>query len=116
LSSSDSDSVPRSELPARTRPASSFARSQEQRDRERSVLEEGLRQLTSQWIRKGEFERLKCIELLFVLGWPNKTVAERLRISEQAVANHKFYAVNKLREWWEKSPHVQGDLESVIRT
>ena len=105
----------RNDVPARTRPASSFARSRERRSQERSVLEEGLKLLIRQWAERREFERLKCIELLFVLGWPNKTVAERLGISEQAVANHKFYAVNKLREWWQKSPHVKVELDALLK-
>ena len=36
--------------------------------------------------------------MLFVLGWTNKAVAERLSISEQAVANHKHFVVAKLKE------------------
>ena len=49
------------------------------------------------WAARNEFERLECIELLFVLGWPNKDVARRLGISEQAVANHKHYVVSQLK-------------------
>ena len=37
-------------------------------------------------------------ELLFVLGWSNKDVANRMKISEQAVANHKHFVVTKLKE------------------
>ena len=31
-------------------------------------------------------------------GYPNKEAAVRLGISEQAVANHKFFVVAKLKE------------------
>lgn len=96
------------------RQASSMARSHERRELQRQVLEEALRQLTRQWLDRGEFERLMCIELLFVLGWSNKVAAEHLGISEQTVANHKFYAVNKLREWIEKSRVHSVDLHDLF--
>ncbi len=57
-----------------------------------------MRTLIDGWKANGELERLQCIELLFVLGWTNKAVAERLGISEQAVANHKHFVVAKLKE------------------
>jgi RNA polymerase sigma-70 factor (ECF subfamily) len=38
------------------------------------------------------------VELIFVLGWPNRDVARRLNLTEQAVANHKFFVLQKLRE------------------
>jgi RNA polymerase sigma-70 factor (ECF subfamily) len=38
------------------------------------------------------------VELIFVLGWQNKDVARRMSLTEQAVANHKFFVVQKLRE------------------
>ena len=36
--------------------------------------------------------------LIFVLGWANKDVAIRLNTTEQAVANHKFFVVSKLKD------------------
>jgi RNA polymerase sigma-70 factor (ECF subfamily) len=83
--------------------ASSMARSRERRGLEEKILCEGLEVLIRQWQERGEFERLKCIELLFVLGWPNKDVARRLGLSEQAVANHKHYVLAKLKEWIARS-------------
>jgi len=82
---------------ARDRVPSSLARSQERRTGEAERLDEQLRQLIQQWTTRRDFERLKCIELLFVLGWSNKDVAEQLRISEQAVANHKHYVLSQLK-------------------
>jgi len=38
------------------------------------------------------------VELIFVLGWANKDVATRLNVTEQAVANHKFFVVSKLKD------------------
>ncbi len=84
--------------PARTRVASSMARSREMRTQEESVVADCLRGLINQWLRSGEFERLKCMELLFVQGRANKEAAARLGISEQAVANHKHFVVAKLKD------------------
>lgn len=80
------------------RRASSLMRGRETQEIEQRVLSECLRGLIAHWKSRGEFERLACIELLVVLGWPNKDVAQRLGISEQAVANHKQFVVQKLRE------------------
>ena len=49
------------------------------------------------WQKRGDWEKVRCVELLFVRGWANKDVAARLDISEQAVANHKFEFIAKLR-------------------
>ncbi len=80
------------------RRASSLYRSQDSRIAEREILKRKLAELISQWLVTGDFERLKCAELLFVLGRPNKTVAEQLNISEQDVANHKAFIVGKLKD------------------
>ena len=85
------------EPPGPARRASSLLRSRERRDEEHDRLAEALRTLIEMWIERGDFERLECIELLFVLGWSNKTVADRLRISEQKVANHKHYVIGRLK-------------------
>ena len=70
---------------------------------EERVLAEGLRTLIRQWLERGEFERLKCIELLFVTGLSNKDAARALSLSEQAVANHKHFVLGKLKEWCDRS-------------
>jgi RNA polymerase sigma-70 factor (ECF subfamily) len=96
--SSPSDSRPGIEPTARDRKASSMARSRDQQSGQQQVLVECLKRLIQSWYSRGEFERLESIELLFVLGWSSKDVAARLGISEQAVANHKSFAVGKLKE------------------
>ena len=82
----------------RERKASSMARSTERRVVVERVLGDSLRGLIQSWYSRGEFERLQCVELLFVLGWSNKDVAARLSLSEQAVANHKSFVVGKMKE------------------
>jgi RNA polymerase sigma-70 factor, ECF subfamily len=80
------------------RVASSMLRSQERQTTEAAALADSLQSLIQQWWERGEFERLKCLELLFVLGWKNKDAADHLRITEQDVANHKHFVVAKLRD------------------
>jgi RNA polymerase sigma-70 factor, ECF subfamily len=85
------------------RRASSLAQSRERRVAEEQVIKTALRSLIASWKEEGDYMRLKCMELLFVLGWPNKIVAERLGITEQDVANHKHFVVAKLKEGAAKS-------------
>lgn len=82
----------------RGRAASSMLRSRESSGAESDVVENCLRDLIADFKRSGAWERLQCVELIFVLGWANKNVARRLNITEQAVANHKFFVVSKLKE------------------
>ena len=82
----------------RARRASSLVRSGENRAAEEHFISECLTELIAAWRARGEYERLKCIELLLVAGWSNKNVASRLDISEQAVANHKYFVVSKLKQ------------------
>lgn len=72
------------------RAASSIARSTERRKLEEEALISALREQVDRWKEKGDWTKLKCIELLIVEGLPNKEVAERLGITEQQVANFKF--------------------------
>lgn len=87
---------------ARLRRVSSLARSREERSHQARQLEVELRQLIQQCLERRDFSRLKCLELLLVLGWPNKSVAERLGCSEQTVANLKHAAVVRLQDAVEK--------------
>jgi RNA polymerase sigma-70 factor, ECF subfamily len=79
------------------RPASSLARSSERRHLEEAALVEALGKQIDHCRRQGQWERLECIELLLVRGWPNKEVAAKLNITEQTVANYKFECLAKLR-------------------
>jgi RNA polymerase sigma-70 factor (ECF subfamily) len=102
-----------SEPAARTRVASSLLRSYERQSHEQRIVADCLNLLIQQWIERGEYERLRCIELLFVLGHPNKDVATRLNISEQAVANHKHFVVAKLRDAAQQNPQVKFDVVAL---
>lgn len=78
--------------------ASSMARSQERRDLEKQAIARCLGQMIRQWQQKGEYVRLKVLELLMVKGSSNREVAATLGIAEQQVANYRFAAVKKLGE------------------
>jgi RNA polymerase sigma-70 factor (ECF subfamily) len=90
---SQSGNVP----PGKDRKASSLARGREHFLAQQAVLSRCLKDLVHTWLSRGEFERLECIELLFVLGWSNKSVAMKLGLDEQTVANHKDYVIRKLK-------------------
>lgn len=85
------------EPPAAIRGASSLLRSGERRQLEEASLLRALTDQIEHFRRRGQWEKLKCAELLFVRGWANKEVAARLGISEQTVANYKFEFVAKLQ-------------------
>jgi RNA polymerase sigma-70 factor (ECF subfamily) len=100
---SDDHGRPLEEVPGGARPASSIARSGERREAEERLLTESMGQLVREWLAKGDFDRLRCLELLIVKGWPNKDVAKYLNLTEQAVASYKFQTIGRLKEMARKS-------------
>jgi RNA polymerase sigma-70 factor (ECF subfamily) len=86
------------ELAGNARGASSIARSGERRGLEEDALAEGIAQQLAQWRSSGDFQKIQCMELLFVAGEANKQVAERLNLSEQQVANFKYDFLDRLRK------------------
>ena len=97
LTSESKDGAAR-DLTGPGRAASSIMRSSERARVEATLLENVLRDVIREFRKNGSFERLKCVELIFVLGWQNRDVARRMNLTEQAVANHKFFVVQKLRD------------------
>ena len=79
------------------RPASSIARGSERRHLEEAALRTAMADQIEHCRRRGQWERLKCFELLFVRDRANKEAAAQLGISEQTVANYKFEFIAKLR-------------------
>lgn len=77
------------QIPAGLRAVSSMARSVERRDTEESALVEAIQDQIAKWRSRGDYQKLKCIELLFVAGMGNKETSEVLGITEQQVANYK---------------------------
>src|SRR5262245_3179478 len=78
--------------------ASSLVRSEERRELESAAISRCLGQMVRQWQERGDYMRLKVLELRWVKGWANRDVAAYLKISEQQVANFRFAAVKKLSE------------------
>lgn len=95
---SDDQGRPLEEVPGPIRAASSIARSDERRQAEERVLAESLGQLVGEWVERGDFARLRCLELLIVKGWANKDVAKHLGLTEQAVASYKFQTISRLKD------------------
>ncbi len=97
LTSESKDGAAR-DLTGPGRAASSMMRSSEKARAESTLVESCLRDMIQDFKNSGAWERLQCVELIFVLGWANKDVATRLCLTEQAVANHKFFVVSKLKD------------------
>jgi RNA polymerase sigma-70 factor (ECF subfamily) len=95
---SDDHGRPLEEVPGGARAASSIARSGERREAEERLLTDAMGQLVREWRDKGDFDRLRCLELLIVKGWANKDVAKYLNLTEQAVASYKFQTIGRLKE------------------
>jgi RNA polymerase sigma-70 factor (ECF subfamily) len=98
------------DLPSPLRGSSSIARSGERKSIEEKALVEALQHQVARWKERGDWTKLRCIELLIVRGWANKDVAEELEISEQQVANFKFDFLARMRALIQK----QGIPEEVF--
>ncbi len=95
--------------------ASSHARSEERRELESAAITRCLGQILHNLREKGDYTRLKVLELLWVRGWANRDVAAFLGVSEQQVANYRFAAVKKLTEQIKElglSPDVFPELQA----
>ena len=77
------------EPPGGDRVASSIARSVERKAIEENAVKDAISEQIDRWKSSDGWQKLKAIELLFVLGKPNKDVANLLGLSEQQVANYK---------------------------
>jgi RNA polymerase sigma-70 factor, ECF subfamily len=84
-------------VPAVARAVSSMARSVEQRSQEEKSLALALQDQIAKWKSRGDYQKLKCIEMLFVAGINNKDAAKELGITEQQVANYKSDFINRTR-------------------
>ena len=64
---------------------------------EEDALIEAINNQVARWQERGDWIKLKCIELLTVRGMANKIAAEKLGITEQQVANFKFDFLQRLK-------------------
>lgn len=95
---SDDHGRPLDEVPGGGRAASSIARSDERRKAEERLLNDAMGTLVREWLARGDYDRLKCLELLIVKGQANKDVAKYLGLTEQAVASYKFQTIGRLKD------------------
>ena len=95
---SDDHGRPLDEVPGGDRPASSIARSGERREAEERLLANALGDLVQEWFERGDYDRIRCLELLLVKGTANKDVAKYLGMTEQAVASYKFQTIARLKD------------------
>lgn len=82
--------------------ASSIVRGGERRKMEEKALIEALKDQLAHWRKREDWTKIKCMELLFVRGRSNKSVAETLDITEQQVANYKFDFLARIRTFVKK--------------
>lgn len=83
---------------ANNRGASTIIRSGERRQIEDDAVAEAIAKLVERWRKKKEWDKLMCLELLFVRGKSNKEAANRLNLTEQQVANYKSDFLIQLRK------------------
>lgn len=94
---SDGSSSPWQIISAGVRGASSIARSGERKGLEEAAIVQALRSQVEKWQAQGDWTKLMCIELLFVVGMGNKDTAQRLGLTEQQVANYKFDFISRTK-------------------
>ena len=85
-------------MPDDLRQVSSLLHSQERREVEHEWLKQTLGEMVGDWLSKGDYQRVQCLELIFVKAWPNKKVADALGLSEPTVAGFKFQALARLKQ------------------
>lgn len=79
------------------RVASSIALSVERKHGEEVAICSAVSQAIRRWKSRGDWRKLRCIELLFVAGAANREVADKTGLSEQQVANYKSEFLGKLK-------------------
>lgn len=86
------------DAPAPGRSARSLLASRERNDREEIALAEALRELLDRWRERGDWDKIRCLELLTVRGWSNKQTAETLALPETRIATIKHEAITRLQQ------------------
>ncbi len=85
------------DLPGSARGASSIARSGERRGIEEQAITEAVAHEIARWRERGDWTKMKCLELLFARGMANNHVAGLLDLTEQQVANYKSDFLARIR-------------------
>ncbi len=90
------------QIPGSDRGASTLVRSRERRGFEENAIVDVLTKQVDRCRQRRDWTKLKCLELLFLRGWPNNQVANRLGLSAQQVANYKSDFLIQLRRAMKK--------------
>jgi RNA polymerase sigma-70 factor (ECF subfamily) len=98
------------EPPAGGRAVSSIVRSGERRGLEEAAIVQAISEQIERLRSRREWQKLQCLELLFLRGRANRDVAKQLKMSEQQVANFKFEFIARLRTLVKK----QGLSEDIF--
>mgnify|MGYP002623788478 CR=1 FL=1 len=114
LSSAEGSSGPWEPI-GKARHASSIARSSERRGLEEQAIGDGLAEQIDGWRTRGDWEKVKCMELLFVAGMPNKETAAELNLTEQQVANFKHDFIARLKKFVRRS-RLSEDVFPELQT
>ncbi|EAQ82114.1 RNA polymerase sigma factor [Blastopirellula marina] len=85
------------ELPGTHRAASSIARSGERRNLEEAALIEAIQGQLDHWRSRGDWAKIKSLELIMVRGVSNKEIEEMLELGRNSVASYKNDFLAKLR-------------------
>lgn len=108
LQDSDDSSQDIEVVDPKQRKPSSQVRSAEQREKEAFLLADRLSEYVRTLMQNGHYDRLKALELVFVLGWPNKDAAHYLKVTDQDIANWVYQA----KQWLSKKlKNVDGISE-----
>ena len=110
LSSTEGSSGGAWDLPGSGRRASTVARSGERKKLEEEALADALEEQLNVWRERGDWPKVKTMELLFVVGQGNKQAAETTGLTEQQVANFKFDFLANMKKRLRK----QGLSEDVF--
>jgi RNA polymerase sigma-70 factor (ECF subfamily) len=100
--------------PSPARGVSSLVQSAQRKHVEAEALAAAMADILDRWRERSQWQKVECVELLFVAGWPNKRVAEALGISEQIVANQKFDFIDRLHKGMVKQ-QLSADLFPELR-
>jgi RNA polymerase sigma-70 factor, ECF subfamily len=102
------------QLAGSARVASSIVRSGERKQLEEQAVAKTTLESIQRWKERGDWQKLRCLELLIVCGLANKDVAQRTGLTEQQVANLKSDFYIRLKSMIQRSgldPDVFPELQ-----
>jgi RNA polymerase sigma-70 factor (ECF subfamily) len=96
------------------RAVSSLMRGGERQKLETTALVAAMGEQIARMRERGDWTKLKCLELIVVRGWSNKEVALQLAITEQQVANYKSDFLGRIKQLVERQ-NLPADIFPELR-